>query len=388
MSDGRILLYVQHLLGIGHLARSSHIATALKRHGLDPVLVTGGVPAPGFPPAGIAHVALPPLKSSEGFRTLLTGDGEKAPPALLKERRDRLVGLLHSTQPRLILIEAFPFGRRQMRFELLALLEAARGLQPKPIVAASVRDIVQPLVKTGREAEVLRTLALYFDRVLVHGDPQLVRLADSFPAEARIVPPVSYTGLVTGGDIVPSPEPFDVVVSTGGGAAQGRLCETALTARPLTPLADRRWLVITGPNAPDGLPAALTGKLREGDAVVAFRSDFRGLLAGAQLSISQAGYNTCGDLLRAGCPAVLVPFAAGGEREQTLRAERLAERGLAVVVDEASLDGPTLAAAIGRAVAGGRSSGAGIDLDGAERTAALIATMISGGRSACSACSS
>jgi predicted glycosyltransferase len=372
MSALRVLLYVQHLLGIGHLARMSHIATALKRHGLDPVLVTGGVPAPGFPPAGITHVALPPLKSSDGFRALLTGDGAAASPAFLKARRDRLVSLLHSTKPQLILIEAFPFGRRQMRFELLALLEAARAMQPKPIIAASVRDIVQPLTKTGREAEVLRTLKLYFDHVLVHGDPRLVRLADSFPAEARIAPPVSYTGLVTGGDIAPAPERFDVIVSAGGGAAQGRLCQTALEARALTPLVDRRWLVITGPNAPDGLTATLMSKLQDGDAVVPFRSDFPGLLAQAQLSISQAGYNTCGDLLRTGCPAVLVPFAAGGEREQTLRAGRLAERGLAVSVDEASLDAPRLAEAIGRAVAGGRRSAAGIDLDGADRTAGLI----------------
>ncbi|HEX2430262.1 MAG TPA: glycosyltransferase [Aestuariivirgaceae bacterium] len=372
MSALRVMLYVQHLLGIGHLARMSHIATALKRHGLDPVLVTGGVPAPGFPPAGITHVALPPLKSSDGFRALLTGDGAAASPAFLKARRDRLVSLLHSTKPQLILIEAFPFGRRQMRFELLALLEAARAMQPKPIIAASVRDIVQPLTKTGREAEVLRTLKLYFDHVLVHGDPRLVRLADSFPAEARIAPPVSYTGLVTGGDIAPAPERFDVIVSAGGGAAQGRLCQTALEARALTPLAARRWLVITGPNAPDGLTATLMSKLQDGDAVVPFRSDFLGLLAQAQLSISQAGYNTCGDLLRTGCPAVLVPFAAGGEREQTLRAGRLAERGLAVTVDEASLDARRLAEAIGRAVAGGRRSAAGIDLDGADRTAGLI----------------
>jgi predicted glycosyltransferase len=69
---------------------------------------------------------------------------------------------------------------------------------------------------------------------------------------------------------------------------------------------------------------------------------------------------------------VLVPFAAGGEREQTLRAGRLAERGLAVTVDEASLDARRLAEAIGRAVAGGRRSAAGIDLDGADRTAGLI----------------
>jgi predicted glycosyltransferase len=372
----RILLHVQHLLGIGHLARTSHIAAALARRGLDPILVTGGIPVPGFPPPGVGHVELPPLKASDGFRSLLTRNGEMASPDFLKARRDRLVGLIRSEMAPLILIEAFPFGRRQMRFELLALLEAARALRPRPIVAVSVRDIIQPPTKPGREAEVLRTLALYFDLVLVHGDPHLVKLADSFPAEAKIKPPVSYTGLVTGGDIVPAAERFDVIVSVGGGAAQGRLCQTALDARALTPLAEARWLVITGPNAPDGLAATLRSKLRDGDAVVPFRSDFTGLLAQARLSISQAGYNTCGDLLRTGCPAVLVPYAAGGEREQTLRAERLAERRLAVAVDEASLDAASLAGAISRALAGGRSSGHGIDLDGAERTAELIAQAV------------
>jgi predicted glycosyltransferase len=383
MAAARIIVYVQHLLGIGHLARASRIAVALERRGLEPILVTGGIAVPGFPPPGIAHVELPPLKASEGFRALLTRAGETPSPAFLEPRRDRLVGLIRSTMPQLILIEAFPFGRRQMRFELLALLEAARALRPRPVVAVSVRDIVQPPTKPGREAEVLRTLAIYFDHVLVHGDPRLVMLGDSFPAAAQIAPPVSYTGLVTGGDVAPSSERFDVVVSAGGGAAQGRLCQTALEARVLTPLATSRWLLITGPNAPDGLLAALRRKLRDGDEVVPFRSDFPGLLAQAQLSISQAGYNTCGDLLQAGCPAVLVPYATGGEREQTLRAERLAERGIAVSVEEASLDAPRLAEAIGRALAGGRrSDGADIDLDGAERTAALVDTMISDGRSA------
>ncbi len=383
MAAARIFFYVQHLLGIGHLARASHIAEAFKRHGLDPVLVTGGLPAPGFPPPGITHVELPPLRAADGFGSLLTADGARVSPAFLAARRSRLVGLLHSAMPQLILIEAFPFGRRQMRFELLALLEAARAMTPRPIVAVSVRDIVQPPSKTGRAAEVLRTLDLYFDHVLVHGDPRLVRLCDSFPAEARIRPPISYTGLVTGGAIPAAAESFDVIISAGGGAAQGRLCTTALEARAQSPLGDARWLLVTGPNAPVGLVDSLRHKLRPGDRVMPFRSDFRSLLAAARLSISQAGYNTCGDLLQSGCPSVLVPFAAGGEREQTLRAERLAGRGLAVALDEASLDAAGLTAAMARAIAvGRRSDGPGIDLGGAEKTAELVQQMISAGRSA------
>lgn len=262
MAAPRILLHVQHLLGIGHLARASHIAQALQRRGLGPVMVTGGLPVPGFPPPGIAHVELPPLRAAEGFASLIAADGAAATPAFLAARRDRLVGFLHSAAPQLIVIEAFPFGRRQMRFELLALLEAARAMTPRPMVAVSVRDIVQPSSKTGRVAEVLRTLDLYFDHVLVHGDPQLARLSDSFPAEPRIRPPVSYTGLVTGGAVAAAGDQFDVIVSAGGGAAQGRLPAMALAARAQSPLAEARWLFVTGPNAPDGLINSLRSALR------------------------------------------------------------------------------------------------------------------------------
>ena len=47
------------------------------------------------------------------------------------------------------------------------------------------------------------------------------------------------------------------------------------------------------------------------------------LLAGAGVSISQAGYNTLMEVVQARARAVAVPFAGGNETEQTLRARRL-----------------------------------------------------------------
>ena len=52
-----------------------------------------------------------------------------------------------------------------------------------------------------------------------------------------------------------------------------------------------------------------------------FRKDLAGLMASARVSVSQAGYNTVCDMLVAGCQSVLVPYASGGETEQSLRAE-------------------------------------------------------------------
>ncbi|CAA9364896.1 MAG: hypothetical protein AVDCRST_MAG90-3293, partial [uncultured Microvirga sp.] len=102
------------------------------------------------------------------------------------------------------------------------------------------------------------------------------------------------------------------------------------------------------------------------------RPDFRALLSHSALSVSQAGYNTVVDLLRAGTRSVLVPFEGGGETEQRLRADRLSARGLAQVLPQAELSAVTLAACVDAALAGPRPAAAGIDLEGARRSVEIV----------------
>jgi len=112
--------------------------------------------------------------------------------------------------------------------------------------------------------------------------------------------------------------------------------------------------------------------------VIRFRPDFPSLLANAQISVSQAGYNTVCDLFRTTCRPVLIPFATGGETEQTVRAEKLKALGLAQVVDEASLTGEALAEAIRRASGITGVQELPFSLDGAERSAEIVAGMLDG----------
>jgi predicted glycosyltransferase len=74
--------------------------------------------------------------------------------------------------------------------------------------------------------------------------------------------------------------------------------------------------------------------------------------------------------------AVLVPFAAGGESEQSLRAELLAARGAAVVVPEAQLTPQALAHAVNRAARAPRPAAELVDLNGAQRSAELLASWV------------
>ena len=73
---------------------------------------------------------------------------------------------------------------------------------------------------------------------------------------------------------------------------------------------------------------------------------------------------------------VLVPFATGGEDEQARRAARLASLGLATHLPEVELTPASLAAAIDRAASLPRPDPAGLPLDGANRTAALVRTLL------------
>ncbi len=376
-SRGSIFFYVQHLLGIGHIVRASRVAQALAEAGFTVTLVTGGTPVKGFPPAGVNHIQLPSVvASTSGFSALADGEGNAVDRAFEENRTRLLIDAYRAAKPDTVIIEAFPFGRRQMRFELLPLIDAIEDSVPRPILLSSVRDILQENRKPGRDEETLSLINQHFDGILVHGDARFVRLEETFPKAGAFAEKIFYTGLVAPKKPAPSPDRFDVVVSAGGGAVGAGLIRAAIDARQI--LADhRRWCVITGPNLPqedfDRFAATTPAEV----TIERFRPDFPSLLVNATLSISQAGYNTVCDLMQTRCRPVLVPFAAGGETEQTERAERLVALGLADVVAEADLDGDKMAAAIRRADARPAPETPPFALDGAAHTAELIAELLS-----------
>jgi predicted glycosyltransferase len=275
---------------------------------------------------------------------------------------------LQSLRPEILIVETFHFGRRQMRFELLPLLEAARAMKPRPLMMSSIRDILQSNRKPGRAEETAALVERYFDLVMVHGDPGFASLEASFPLTREIAGKIAYTGLVAPPPPPAPSEQYDAVVSCGGGAAAGRLLAAAISAAERLKAKLGRWCLITGPNVESTIRSRPLPPHLE---LFEFRRDFPSLLAGARLSLSQAGYNTVCDILSAKCRAILVPFAGAGETEQPLRARRLAAMGLARVVKEEDLNSDTLNVAI-EAALDLPPPDHGFDLSGAEGTVRLL----------------
>jgi predicted glycosyltransferase len=381
---GSVLLYVQHLLGIGHLRRSLRIAEALVREGIRVTLISGGEPL-----SSLAHtsaetvIQLPPIRALDaGFKVLVDEMGRPINDELRTARRSALLTAFGDQQPDALLIEAFPFGRRAFRFELNGLIEAARARRPRPLILCSLRDIVVLPNDPRRPREIVDRVRNDFDLVLVHGDPAFIPLEDSFPLASEISDRLIYTGYIAeaheAAEAAASDETAgadEVVVSVGGGAVGGALLRTAIETRRQGCLANLGWRLLAGPNLPEPEFAALAAALPEGVVLERYRPDFPQILRRCRVSVSQAGYNTVLDILAARAAAVFVPFASGRETEQSLRAERLAARGVLQLVPENQLSPERLASAIDRAISA-RPATIAIDTGGAGRSARLIADMI------------
>ena len=84
-----VMIYVQHLLGIGHLMRARLIAEALADAGFDVHLVTGGMPIGGRMPRDVRIVQLPPIRVSDAsFMPLRDGNFVPIDDAYRKSRSD------------------------------------------------------------------------------------------------------------------------------------------------------------------------------------------------------------------------------------------------------------------------------------------------------------
>ena len=366
------MIWVQHLMGIGHRRRAAAIARALAERGARVAFVSGGAGAPEVDAGRVRVVNLPAARAADAsYRALVDVHGSEVDDAWRAARRDTLLAAFAEHAPRVLVTETWPFGRRLLGFELEPLVERARAAGCR--LVSSIRDVLQPPSKPSRARDAADRVLESYDAVLVHGDPAFVGLDASFPETERIRDRIRYTGYVTQGqgpDASPGVGDGEIVVSAGGGVVAHRLVDTALVSA----CGDqrRRWRVLVGPNAGADSLAGWRRSAPANAVVEPNRADFRSILARARVSVSQGGYNTVTDVLATGVPAVLVPFSAEGEREQSIRARVLADAGVVRVIEEDCLTAPALLEAVRCTAARRAPERPPVRLDGAGESAEAI----------------
>ncbi len=378
----KILVYCQHVLGIGHLARVAAMVKKLQT--FEVTLVLGGPRTQIVFPTGVDIVQLPGLQMDVEFSGLQPVDSGASLTAIKAQRRERLLHLVELLQPDIVLIELFPFGRCGFRFELDPLLDHVKTHLPACRVVCSVRDIlVERENKIKFEQRAVERLNGFFDLLLIHADPKIITFDQTFSRMENIKIPIRYTGYIVEkssrksglrlrGLLGSGRDEQLVVVSAGSGSVGYRLLESALAAHADLVRKQGKKLrlqLFSGPYLSKEHFTRLLDLAGPGGVVERFSNRFSDWLAAADLSLSMGGYNTTMNVVAAGCPALIFPFSQN--REQRLRAEQLSAHVPLEILEQWDLRPERLAEKMDEMLKQ-KKYAPEIALNGAEETAALL----------------
>jgi predicted glycosyltransferase len=327
----KVMFYCQHILGMGHLIRSVEIV-----RGLIPdfkiCFINGGqvIPEFEFPPE-IEVVNIPAVKTDSEFQKLAPVDDNLTMSAVEIIRTNMLLSVCDRFQPDILIIELFPFGRRRFSFELIPLMEKAKAMGTK--IVSSVRDIVVTKQDQQRhEEKVCRLINKYFDLLLIHGDPNFIKLNLSFSRIDDLNCPVHYTGYVV--QPIPQPQPINkqplILVTVGGGRFGHDLLEcVAHTAPILQDKIPHHIQVFTGAFSPNEVLVKLQQITKNLDNITVERytPNLLNYMQQADLSIGMGGYNTTMNILSTGVKAMMMAFQGNNDKEQETRLKKLDSLG-------------------------------------------------------------
>ncbi|MGW8161154.1 MAG: glycosyltransferase family protein [Desulfobulbales bacterium] len=225
------------------------------------------------------------------------------------------------------------------------------------------------------EQRVIDRLSRYYDTVLVHGDPDIIRLDATFSRIKDITTPIIYTGYVCQQatedegrrhrlQLRVQPGEKLIVASAGSGSVGLRLLLATVHAAHHLSFPFKMY-IFTGPYMEHADVTELQQEAPANIIVERFADRFPVWLTAADLSISMGGYNTTMNVLAAGIPSLIYPFSQN--REQRLRCQRLARVANLELLEDMDLSPRTMAGKISR-MFDRRTKQVHLRLDGAEFT--------------------
>lgn len=381
-----ILFYSHDGFGLGHLTRTLFLAQKLRQQ---------------VPQADIVIVASSPaarhLRQLDDFEyikipaVVKTGIERYRPHRLncsLQEvvalRSAILLTTAQRIQPDLFIVDHRPLG---LKNEVLPTLEWLREHVPSARTVAGLRDIIddpRTVVAEWTKHGIYHALDLLYDAVLVYGESSVADPRVEYEMPASVSGKVHFTGYLgrgvprlarktVRGGLGINQERL-VVVHAGGGGDGAHLIDTYLQSTPLLPR-DVHSLVVTGPLMDRPSLDRLRGDVPSGVTLVEYQDDLASTIAAADLSVSMGGYNTICEVLSAGVPALVVPRFFP-RREQCIRAQKLATRGLLDVLMPASLSPETLAEHVISGLESCHHDPDGIALDGGTRATQIFLSLL------------
>lgn len=384
----RVALYSHDTMGLGHRRRNLLVAHALAGAPLhaSTLLVVGAAASVAWPqPPGSDSLCLPALRKEPdgryGARHL-----DLSLSTLVGLRSSTIRAALSSFEPDVLIVDNVPGGALG---ELLPTLEHLRR-EGRTRCVLGLRDVLDdPSVirEEWRRKGHVETVRTYYDAVWVYSDPYVcdpIQDCGLSPLADR----VRYTGYLDqrrwlemaapGGDALARLKlpPGRLALCMVGGGQDGDVLAEAFAQADLP----EGWngLVLTGPFMTEDVRARLRESVlrRPRLRVLPGVAEPARFMAVADRVIAMGGYNTVGEVLAFGKPALVVPRVEP-RSEQLTRAKRLRDLGLVDLLHPAALT----PAALGEWLSGepGRSTRARdvVDMQGLSRLPGLLADALS-----------
>jgi predicted glycosyltransferase len=354
-----LIIYSQDGLGLGHMRRTTSIASHLL--GLRPdacALTLSDSPLGQFFPSFPNHdyLKLPSIVKAG------PGDWRAAKLRLpfnsIHNIREQLIrDVVLDLHPDILLVDHMPHGAMG---ELLPTLHALKESGAQTKVVLGLRDILDDPAVIQQRWQIEGAYAAveaYYDLMLVYGMRELFDMAEAYRFPSRLVERLHYCGYVC----APKSMQIDsrlrakllngtrsdtkvIVAMAGGGADAYPMMSTLLDALPAVQRRHRTLLVlITGPFMPPHLRHDLQTRARGLRVrVLGAVEDTHSYLEAADLVVAMAGYNTSVEILESGKPAIFLP-RVGPSAEQRMRARLFAARGWVKMLEPENLSVERLA---------------------------------------------
>jgi predicted glycosyltransferase len=332
-----ILMYAQDNRGLGHIRRTTTIARAvLDGRPQAAVMLASKSAWPANLDLGDRFEFLK-LPGQFTANAALEGERQQQVESVRSLRRSLLREAAHALAPSLVLIDNEPLG---FGGEMEQALDAAQRANPGTRLVFGMRDVVDDpddTIQKWHQTGVLKALEERFHRVLIYGHPEVVDTVAMYRLPDAVAAKAVYTGYVCSTAEEPDPRRFRrlagvgdgplVLVTVGGGQDGAPVLRVALAAAAL--LRPRvRMVAVTGPFLPAAERSALLTAAAMAGAVLGTQLDVREAIAASDAVVCMGGYNTLAEAMLLGRRPIVVP-RTGHKREQLLRAQAFAKRGLA-----------------------------------------------------------
>lgn len=361
----RIAFYTHDTFGLGHVRRCLHMINKLAKILPDSALLL----VTGSPALKILN-DLPPnvdcVKIPTVVKTGATGSLPSHLPLGLPEMthiRSRIIReTILSFSPDLFMVDNFPLGAQS---ELLPLLNDLENSHTQTILG--LRDIVdgpEAIRSEWTRLGIYDILDRYYNKILIYGLQEIFDPITAYQLPPHIAQKLIFTGYLTATEPVQRSReeiwkelgtdgPF--VLATGGGGGDAYpLLSTFMKAFKQFP--HRKAVLFNGPLMGDADRNSLSLEKDQDSNIIIkqFTSDLRPYLKAADLVVSMCGYNMASEIIFHGARAVVAPRTwrfgeharrkeTSEEKEQLLRAEALAKKGLVHLLDPEELNPEQLA---------------------------------------------